>query len=244
MNRISRHSLPQENLLAPNRLLLRRGFAGLSLTSALVAGLLASPTLQAQPANSPNQDPLHTWNAGGDPVSLETWVEQRLTAAQAIVDKLVAVTGPRTVENTLRTYDDAVNELAIAGNEAYVMFAVADSAPLRKKAQTMTSRVSSATTDLSLNQKVYRALHAVPPPINDPATKHYLERTLLEYRLAGVDKDDTTRSRIRQLQDKLTALSLTFSSNINNDVRKVTASREQLDGLLRATHPTPMALIR
>jgi thimet oligopeptidase len=231
MNRISRHTLPQENLLVPNRLLSRRGFARLGLTSALVAGLLASPTLQAQPANSPNQDPLHVWNAGGDPASLETWVEQRLAAAQAIVDKLAAVTGPRTVENTLRTYDDAVNELAIAGNEAYVMFAVADSAPLREKAQTMTSRVSSATTDLSLNQKVYRALHAVPPPINDPATKHYLERTLLEYRLAGVDKDDATRAKIRQLQDQLTALSLTFNRNINNDVRKVTASREQLDGL-------------
>ena len=30
---------------------------------------------------------------------------------------------------------------------------------------------------LNLNQKVYRALAALAPPTNDPASKHYLERT-------------------------------------------------------------------
>jgi Zn-dependent oligopeptidase len=102
---------------------------------------------------------------------------------------------------------------------------------LRSKAQALTSKISSVSTDLSLNQKVYRALNAVPTPTNDPATKHYLEHTLLEYRLAGVDKDDATRAEIRRLQDKLTALILTFNRNINDDVRQVTASRAQLDGL-------------
>src|SRR6185437_857218 len=139
--------------------------------------------------------------------------------------------GARTVANTLRPYDDAVNELAIAGNESYLMFAVGDAAPFRDKAQAMSSRVSSAVTDLSLNQKVYRALAAVPAPTTDPATKHYLERTLLEYRLSGVDKDDATRKKIRQLQDKITALTLAFNRNVDDDVRKVTATRAQLDGM-------------
>jgi thimet oligopeptidase len=199
--------------------------------SAICAVLVSSLALQAQPANSLNRDPLHAWIAGDDPASLETWVDQRLAAAQASIDKLTAAAGPRTVQNTLRSYDDAVNELAIAGNEAYFLFAVGDSEPLRSKAQALTSKISSASTDLSLNQKVYRALNALPRPNDDPATKHYLERTLLEYRLAGVDKDDATRAEIRQLQDKITALTLTFNRNINDDVRQVTASRAQLEGL-------------
>ncbi|MGH9616985.1 MAG: M3 family metallopeptidase [Acidobacteriaceae bacterium] len=176
-------------------------------------------------------DPLHAWYVGNDPALLETWVNQRLTAEQADVNKLVAVTGPRTVENTLRPYDDAVNELALAGQESYVMFAVGDTAPLRDKAQAMEGKVSSAGTDLSLNRMVYRALAAIPTPKNDPATRHYLERTLLEYRLSGVDKDDATRTKIRQLQDKITSVSLTFNRNIDDDVRKVTATRAELDGL-------------
>jgi thimet oligopeptidase len=185
----------------------------------------------AQQATPTHLDPLHAWNAGSDPATFEIWVNQRLAAAQTDIDKVISVSGPRTVANTLRPYDDAINQLAIAGNESFFMFAVGDTAPLRDKAQAMSSKVSSAVTDLSLNQNVYRALAALAAPTNDPATKHYLERTLLEYRLAGVDRDDATRIKIRQLQDKVTALTLTFNRNVDDDVRKVTATREQLDGM-------------
>ena len=37
--------------------------------------------------SSATLDPLHTWNAGSNPASLEIWVNQRLTAAQADVDR-------------------------------------------------------------------------------------------------------------------------------------------------------------
>jgi len=193
--------------------------------------LTASFPLCAQQAAPANSDPLHAWSAGSDPATFEIWVNRHLSAAQDDINKLVSHSGARTVANTLRPYDDAVNELAIAGNESYLMFAVGDAAPFRDKAQAMSSRVSSAVTDLSLNQKVYRALAAVPAPTTDPATKHYLERTLLEYRLSGVDKDDATRKKIRQLQDKITALTLAFNRNVDDDVRKVTATRAQLDGM-------------
>jgi thimet oligopeptidase len=203
---------------------------GIFLFAAFVILTMWFPLCAQQPTPT-NLDPLHAWNAGSDPATFEIWVNQRLAAAQADIDKVVSVSGPRTVANTLRPYDDAVNELAIAGSESYFMFAVGDAAPLRNKAQAMSSKVSSADTDLSLNQNVYRALAVLAAPANDPATKHYLERTLLEYRLSGVDKDEATRKKIRQLQDQITALTLTFNRNVDDDVRKVTATREQLDGM-------------
>ena len=192
---------------------------------------LFAACISSLPSQAQTLDPVHAWNAGGDPASLETWVDQRLGAAQADVEKLVAVTGSHTVANTLRPYDDAINELALASNETYFMFAVGNSAAVRNKAQALYNKVSSASTNLSLNQNVYRALKAEPSPEKDPAASHYLQRTLLEYRLAGVDKDDATRAKIRQLQDKITALSLTFSRNVADDVRNVTATKAQLDGL-------------
>ena len=185
---------------------------------------------QAAPM-APMNDPLHAWSAGTDPALLETWVKQRLAAAQQDVDKLVAVTGARTVENTVRPYDDALNELAVAGNNAYFMFAVGDTAPLRDKGQALLGVISSASTDLSLNQKVYHALAAMPLPTDDPATKHYVERALLEYRLSGVDKDDATRAKIRQLQDKITAVSLVFGRNVADGMLKVTATKSEMEGL-------------
>ena len=178
----------------------------------LFAVVVFSGALSAQQTN----DPLHAWVQAKDPAALEAWVKDRLATEKADVDKLVAVTGPRTVENTLRPFDDATNELSIAGNNAALFYSLADAAPMRDMGQKMTAVVSAAGTDLSLNQQVYRALAAVPLPEHDPATRHYLERTLLEYRLAGVDKDDATRSRIHALQDKITDLGLTFDRNVSD----------------------------
>jgi thimet oligopeptidase len=182
-------------------------------------------------AQKPAADPLHAWVGVNDPAALEAWVNQRIAEEKADVDKLLAVTGPRTVENTLRPYDDAVNQLSIAGNNAYLIYSLADTAAMRDKGQALTANISSVATDLSLNQKVYAALAAVPLTGCDAATRHYLERTLLEYRLSGVDKDEPTRAKIRVLQDKITALSLTFGRNVADGTLKITATRAELDGL-------------
>jgi thimet oligopeptidase len=198
------------------------------LKIALPVVLLAAAALvQAQ---APASDPLHGWLAASTPDSFEGWLNQRLAATQADVDKLVAVSGPRTVENTLRPFDDAQNELAVAGNNAYLLYSLADAAALRDKGQVLAAKVSSAQTDLSLNQAVYKALAAIPTPA-DPATRHYLERTLLEYRLNGVDRDDATRKKIHELEDKITDLSLAFGRNVADGKLQIAAKPADLDGL-------------
>jgi thimet oligopeptidase len=194
---------------------------------------LALAGLPAQAADGPATDPLHAWVGGSKPAALESWVNARLAAAQSDLDKLLAVKGKRTVENTLRPFDDAQNELAIAGNEAYIMYAVGKPAALRDKAQALSQKVAGVAADLALNQRVYKALSAVPLPAveQDHATRHYLERTLLEYRLAGVDQNDATRARIKGLQDRITELSLQFGRNVQDGVNTVKATRAELDGL-------------
>jgi thimet oligopeptidase len=72
------------------------------------------------------------------------------------------------------------------------------------------------------------------------ATKHYVERTLLSYRLAGVDKDQATRDRIQALHEKATGLSLEFSRNIQEGAKTIEATPAELDGLpadYLARHP-------
>jgi thimet oligopeptidase len=192
----------------------------------VLAVIFSAPVLSAQ-----QTDPLHAWAQAKDPAALQTWVNERLAAEKADVAKLVAVTGPRTVENTLRPYDDAQNELAIAGNNAYLLFSLADSAAMRDMGQKMSSAISAAATELSLDTQVYHALAAVPLPTHDPATRHYLERTLLEYRLSGVDRDAATRAKIHALQDRITNDELAFGHNVANGMLKIQATRAELDGL-------------
>jgi thimet oligopeptidase len=176
-------------------------------------------------------DPLHAWLPATDPAGLQTWVDARLAAERTAVAQVVSVTGTHTIDNTLRPFDEAQAQLAIAGNEAYLLYAVGNSAPLRDKGQALSQAVSTAATELSLNQAAYKALASIDAKQADPATRHYLDRTLLEYRLGGVDKDDATRQKIRALQDRITSLSLTFGRNVQDGLKKITATKAELDGL-------------
>jgi thimet oligopeptidase len=204
----------------------------------LLAALLltsASAPAGAQVATPTKSDPLHAWVNANTPATLTSWITGRLAAEQKDLAALMEVKGTRTVENTVRPFDDAQNELAIASDQAYLLYSLADGADMRDKAQAELNRVSSATTDLSLNQEVYHALEQVPVPAgttkDDLATKHYIERSLLEYKLSGVDKNEATRAKIHALEDKITALTLDFGKNVANDVKKVPATQQELDGL-------------
>jgi thimet oligopeptidase len=88
-----------------------------------------------------------------------------------------------------------------------------------------------AGSALSLNRAVYDALVAISLDGASAATKHYVGRTLLGYRLSGVDKDEATRDRLHALHDKATQLSLAFSRNIQEGGKTVEAAPEELEGL-------------
>jgi thimet oligopeptidase len=181
-----------------------------------------------------NTTALHPWNELGqvDAAGLETWVQGRLGAQQQQIEALLAVEGPRTVENTLRPYDDAVATLGAAGSLASLLDSVYPEKAVRDKARELTQIVAEAATALSLNRDVYRALAAIDITLAEPGTAHYLNQTLLNYRLAGVDKDDATRARVRELSDKATELSLLFAKNVQEGANRVEVTdASELDGL-------------
>jgi thimet oligopeptidase len=181
---------------------------------------------------------LHPWSevapAKGyvDAAGLEQWVRGRLAWQQQQIDTLLAVAGDKTLENTLRAYDNAVATLSAAGSLASLLDSVYPDKAVRDKARELTQAVAEAATALSLNQGVYRALAAMDMASADPATTHYVSQTLLNYRLAGVDKDDATRGHLRELSDKATLLSLTFAKNVQENVNRVELTdAAELDGL-------------
>jgi thimet oligopeptidase len=209
------------------------------LASAALPAMAATAGAPPAAASAATAAELHAWEAGNEPGALEAWVHRRMRHADEEVARLVAVKGARTLANTLRPYDDANNELFLAQAEAQVLYGVGATKALRDKAQALAQVASDAATALSLNQAVYHALAAVPRP-DDAATRYYLEHTLLEYRLAGVDRDEATRSKIKTLQDKITELGLTFERTVHDDVRTVVADKAELDGLpsdYLASHP-------
>jgi len=210
----------------------------LSLQAALSAAvaaardaLAASPAASsaASPAAVPIGPPL--WASKPDIKAFDAIEDGRLAAARKSIDAIVAEKGQRTIENTLVPYDEATRNLDSTAYLSYLMQEVAADAAYRDAATAMTRKVSAVQTDLSLNRGVYQALQAVDLSQADAATKYYVSRQLLLFRLAGVDKDDATRARLKKLSDDLTEETSAFERNISDDLRTTDADPAELKGL-------------
>ncbi len=182
--------------------------------------------------NGALHDPLHIWVGNPDAAQARAWADAHLATAQAQIDTLLAVTGQRTVENTLRPFDEASRELGLAGSGASLLTNASPNKELRDVGDEVSQKVSAAATALGLNPDVYHALEAVDASTADAATRYYLAHTLLEYKLSGIDKDAETRERVRKLNDQLTAEVLHFQRNIAESLGKVVVKdKADLDGL-------------
>jgi len=174
----------------------------------VVEAVVAQNELKNQPT---------VWANKPDIAAFEKMENGRLAAAQSSIDQIVAVKGARTIDNTLAPYDEALRQLANAGYFASFMVDVHPDSAYRDAATAMATKVSSAASALSLNRDVYNALASLDVSKADSATRYYVQRQLLEFRLAGVDKDDATRKKLNQLNEKLADQQSTFNRNIADD---------------------------
>jgi thimet oligopeptidase len=198
-------------------------FLSLAAVLAISAGASAQTATVAQAP---------VWINKPDIAAFEKTENDRLAAGQRAIDQILSVKGAHTIENTLVPYDEIVRQYNAAGYLAGLLQQVHPDAKYRDSATGMTSKVGEAYSSLALNQGIYKALAAVDISGADPATRYYVERQLLEFRLAGVDKDDETRARLKKLLDKLTDLQSAFDRNISDDQRSITVdSAADLDGL-------------
>jgi len=197
-----------------------------------VLGIATAAAGAQSPALSALKDPLHIWAGNPDAAQARAWADAHLAAAQTAIEKLLAVQDPRTVENTLVPFDDAQLELETASNGGSLLTNASPNKALRDVGDEVSQKVSAAATSLSLNVEVYNALKSIDPAKADAVTRYYLEHTLLDYRLNGIDKDAATRDRIRKLNDQLTSEVLHFQRNIAESQGRVTLnSAADLAGL-------------
>jgi thimet oligopeptidase len=98
-------------------------------------------------------------------------------------------------------------------------------------------------TDLSLDRGCYERLAAIDPvQLEEPATVRLREHALRDYRRSGVDRDDGTRARIKELTEEMVRVGQAFDVNIARDTRSVRFEEgvAALEGLPRdyvAAHP-------
>jgi thimet oligopeptidase len=199
----------------------RTGIIGLLvLLSASLASSQSSPIPQSS-----------VWAGKPDVAAFEKVENERLAAAQATIDKIVAAKGARTIENTLVPYDDAIRQINTTAYFAVLMQQVHPDAGFRDHATAMLQKAVAVQTALSLNQDVYKSLEALDLSKSDSATQYYVKRTLLLFRLAGVDKDEATRAELKKLNDVLSVDTSNYDRNIADGQKSVKAEPSELAGL-------------
>ena len=196
---------------------------------AATAAVAARKPATAAPAASDNA-PFWTGKPGA--VAFAARQKERIRLARVSIAKMLAAKGPRTIDNTLVPYDEALRQLDMAGSQSSLMSECSPNKATRDAAEKMSQAVAAYGTELSLNRRVYDALAALDLSHANGETSYYVTRTLRDFRLSGVDKDDATRTRIKALRDSLVEISQEFERNIRSGQRSVTAaSAAELDGL-------------
>ncbi len=154
-----------------------------------------------------------------------------IATARAAIEQF-KVTGPeRSAVDALDVYDDARALLSDAGARANLTWGVHPDEAMRNAGIDCEGEVEAATTELSLDRPLYDALVRLDVLRADATVRHYVERTLADFRRAGVDRDQLTRERIRQLRDEMVTLGQQFEGNVASDVRTLEIAPAELAGL-------------
>jgi len=157
---------------------------------------------------------------------------------------MLAVRAPRTIQNTVLPFNEAMAHGENVTYQAHLLEAVHPDSTFRSKAESISQIANKFLDDLSLNRGVYDALAKVDASKADPATQYFMMRTLRDFRRAGVDKDEPTRKRIATIYEDLVKAGQDFDRNIRTDSRKIeVASASELEGMpedfLKAHQPGP-----
>jgi thimet oligopeptidase len=204
----------------------------LSLLLAVAVATGAPTASLAKGASAPMRPDAPFWAAKPNAAAFARIQNERLEKAKAAIEQMVAVKGPRTIENTLVPYDEVQIQLDAARAQTALMQEVHPDSAMRTVAEDLVQKAEALNTQITLDRRIYDALTALDVSKADAETQYYVQHELRDFRLAGVDKDDATRARIEALRDTLVKIGQEFDRNIRSDVRTIqVASAAELDGL-------------
>jgi Zn-dependent oligopeptidases len=168
-----------------------------------------------------------------EPTAWLPWIANRcdslLAQARSGVTQIKASPNASTAEVL-----SALNDVTISLRNIAVASLVAESHPekeVRERAEQGQIEGSNLSTEIRQDRALYEVLASLDPSGLDDGAKRMLEHTLRDFRRAGVDRDDATRARAKEIFDRLTDLTQAFSRNIREEIRSISLRPDQLAGL-------------
>ncbi|GAA4705868.1 M3 family metallopeptidase [Nocardioides conyzicola] len=164
----------------------------------------------------------------------QAWVESRardgLAAARELVDALRS-SPPETTLELLRQWDEVSRHLGDVAAVGSLLANVHPVEAVRTTCEQTEVEVDRLVTELRQDRGLYEVFAAADATGLDPVATRLLDKTLDDFRRAGVDLDDEARARLVEINERLTELGQDFGRTIRDDVRTVRVPPERLAGL-------------
>ncbi|WP_411283222.1 M3 family metallopeptidase [Lapillicoccus sp.] len=164
----------------------------------------------------------------------QAWLDERcrvnLGEARRLVDEIKG-DRPTDALELLRRWNHVSTAISNVASCSSLFSEVHPVEAVRTRAEGAMQEVQKLDTDLSLDKDLYEVFAAVDPSGLDELAARVLDKTLLDFRRGGVDRDDATRARVTELSERAIVVGQEFSKNIRDDVRIVRVTPDKLDGL-------------
>ena len=139
-----------------------------------------------------------------DPQVLRARARECLAAARAAREAFLELAPDTSPAEVAAAFDAIRRPLDEVRGPANLVSQVHPAPPLRAAGLEVVRDVAAFETDLSLDRRCYQRLAALDPAaVEGPVERRLLAHALRDYRRSGVDRDDATRARIKELSEEL-----------------------------------------
>lgn len=163
-----------------------------------------------------------------------SWLQERAThdlaRARSLVNDLKATTGLDATE-VMRRWNEIERTISNLASIASVFSEMHTSEPARSRGDDTLQDVERLTTELELDTDLFAVFERLDACGLDRLAARLHAKVLQDFRRAGVDRDEATRQRLREISERLVVISQEFSKNIRQDVRSIRLSPDRLAGL-------------
>ncbi len=183
------------------------------------------------PPNPPRPLRLPPVDAGW-PAFLHRRVEDQLAAARA--SRAALLERPNGDVGALESWNEVRLHLRNASAASSLLAEVHPDPDVREAAEAGLQAAHGFSTDLLLDAEVHERLASIAgrdlAALPEGADR-VLAHALRDFRRAGVDRDEPTRARLRELQARQTELAQTFARHVRDGKRRTTVPASALAGL-------------
>jgi thimet oligopeptidase len=162
------------------------------------------------------------------------WLGERCGAQLATARALVAAikqTPPTHTAQLLTDWNEVAIALHNAMSAAALISQVHPQESLRSQAESAEQEGNQLSTDLGLDRDLFEIFAAADLTGLDEDESRVMSLILRDFRRAGVDQDEQTRARLRELGDRELVVDQEFGKNTRDDVRSISLAPDQLAGL-------------